>query len=212
MTNRNTDKLSSLVDDELADWEVTPVIQTLRHDPAMRECWRNYHLIGDAMRGSLPKYVRTDLADRIHDALEHEPVYLNPHINPPPSVPGTHPRTKATIGFALAASMTAIAVFGVIGFDRESGLQTPPAAMITAGNSQPAQETAPVPANLLTEFAAAEIGNEEAQRPRMRTVSAALPGDSNLTDYLINYHQYAMPAGYDDSLSYLRVVSYGSSE
>ncbi len=214
MMNRNTDKISTLVDDELADWDMTPVMQSLRHDPAMQECWRNYHLIGDAMRGSLPKYICTDLADRIHDALEHEPVYFNPQTSPLPAVSGTHPRTKATIGFALAASMTAIAVFGVIGFDRETGLQVPPAAMIAAGSMSPADEAAPVLSSLLTEFATAEFSDQVAQRPRIQTVSGAgaLPGDANLTEYLINYHRYAMPAGHDDPLSYLRVVSYGPSQ
>jgi sigma-E factor negative regulatory protein RseA len=214
MTNRNADKISMLVDGELPEWEMKPVTQSLRHDAAMQECWSNYHLIGDAMRGSLPKYICTDLTDRVRDVLEHEPVYINPQASPPAAVPGTHTRSKTTIGFALAASMSAIAVFGVLGIDQESGMQVPPTAMATAATGPaPAQESVTILPSLLNEFAAAEIVDERMQRGRIRTVSGAgLSVDSNLYEYLMNYQQFAKPAGHDDPLSYLRVVSHGPTQ
>jgi sigma-E factor negative regulatory protein RseA len=213
MTNRNPDKISTLVDDELAEWEMTPVMRALRHDPEMQACWRNYHLIGDAMRGSLPKYVCVNLTERVSDALEHEPVFIKPESTPPSTLPGTHTRSKATIGFALAASMTAIAVFGVVGIDQETGFQAPATSMVSAGGVAPAaRDTAPVPSSLLAELVAAGDGEQAAQRPRIRTVSGAgaLPVESDLYEYLMNYQQFALPADHDDALLYLRMVSHGS--
>lgn len=222
MTNRNADKVSTLVDDELAGWEMTPVMKSLRDDPAMRDCWRDYHLIGDAMRGTLPRYVSIDLSERLRIALEQEPVFINPRADQTPATAGTHTRSKATIGFALAASMTAIAVFGVIGIDQDAGVSAPP-VVATAGVSQPMPaEAEPVLATLLAELDAAEARVEaDGQQPpqaqqwiRIQTVSGRpgmLPGSSpNLYDYLMNFQPQSMQAGRDDPLSYLRVVSHGS--
>jgi anti-sigma factor RsiW len=143
MTNRNADKISTLVDDELDAWEMSSAIQSLRHDPEMQKCWRNYHLIGDAMRGTLPKHIPMDLTDRISTALEHEPVFLHPQTSTTPVHTGTHHRSRATVGFALAASLTAIAVFGVIGFEQDSGFRNPTSAMVAGSGGTPAQISVP---------------------------------------------------------------------
>ncbi len=221
MTNRNADKISTLVDDELAGWEMTPVMKSLRDDPAMQACWRDYHLIGDAMRGTLPRYVSIDLSERLRVALEQEPVFLNPRADQAPAAAVTHARSKATIGFALAASMTAIAVFGVIGIEQDAGVSAPP-VVATAGVPQVmTAEAEPVLATLLAELDAAEARVEaDGQQPqaqqwiRLQTVSGRpgmLPGGSpNLYDYLMNFQSQSMQAGRDDPLSYLRVVSHGS--
>ncbi len=223
MTDRDVDKISALVDDELAGWEMTPALKALRQDPAMQERWRNYHLIGDAMRGTLPAHVDTDLSSRIITALEYEPVYLHPRADQAPPATATHPRSKATVGFALAASMTAIAVFGVLGIEQGGGITTPAAGFVTAeAPSRATVEAEPVLTSLLAELddstaraeAEAEVEAGGGQRwIRMQTVSGRpgmLGGSPNLYDYLMNYQPQSMQAGRDDPLSYLRVVSHGS--
>lgn len=218
MTNRDADKISALVDDELAGWEVNPVVKSLRHDPGMQECWRNYHLIGDAMRGALPRHVKVDLSERILEALEKEPVFINPRADQAPVSTGTHPRSKATIGFALAASMTAIAVFGVTGIDQGAGPDGTAAGIVIASpQPQVSVEAEPMLTSLMAELDAAETRAEAdggQQWIRIQTVSGrpgALPGGSpNLYDYLMNYTPQSVHARHDDPLSYLRVVSHGS--
>ncbi len=215
--NRNADKISTLVDDELNAWEMSSAIQSLRHDPEMQKCWRNYHLIGDAIRGTLPKHIPMDLTDRISAALDHEPVFLHPQTITTPVNTGTHHRSRATVGFALAASLTAIAVIGVIGFEQDSGFQNPSSAIIAGSGGTPAQISVPAP---LTSLLAAteddvEAAPAAAQRPRIQTVSGgarAFPDGPDLYEYLMNYQQYAVHDGRDDPLSYLRVVSHGSSQ
>lgn len=204
-----------LVDDELADWEMSSVVQSLRQDPEMQACWRNYHLIGDAMRGGLPPHVCVDLSDRIKDALQHEPVFLHPSTTTPPTHTGTHHRSKGTIGFALAASLTAIAVFGVVGIDQEQGLQNPSAALVANSGITAAHEAVPALSSLFAELEASGTTQGEGQWARIQTVSGAgalADNAPDLYEYLVNYQQYAVRDGRDDPLSYLRVVSHGSSQ
>jgi len=40
--------------------------------------WRNYHLIGDAMRGELPQTMALDLSASIAAAIELEPAIVSP--------------------------------------------------------------------------------------------------------------------------------------
>ena len=38
--------------------------------------WRDYHMIGDAMRGELPKSINLDLSASIADAIDKEPTII----------------------------------------------------------------------------------------------------------------------------------------
>ena len=44
------DRISALMDGELAEREAADAIATLANDAQARDAWRTYHLIGDAMR------------------------------------------------------------------------------------------------------------------------------------------------------------------
>jgi sigma-E factor negative regulatory protein RseA len=44
------DRISALMDGELDEREAAQVIAALANDAQARDAWRNYHLIGDAMR------------------------------------------------------------------------------------------------------------------------------------------------------------------
>lgn len=230
MNRRNPDRISLLVDGELEAWELKGTLQALEQDAEMQACWRNYHLIGDAIRGHLPNPVCLDLSERVTQALKHEPTYFQPR-NPVPSAPSTATgltRTKTAVGFALAASLSAIAVVGVMDIGQSdapgapTGLAAAPAAVqTTPAATAAAQETAPrfmytftadastMPASVppAGSLPAPSAGSEA---PRVHTVAVArgLPLASDLTDYLMNYQRYAAHHDKEDTLSYLRLVGY----
>lgn len=214
MKNHDADKISALVDNELGEWELRSAVESLRHDPVNRDCWCNYHLIGDAMRGTLPRYVCTDLTDRINLALEHEPVYLKTNATSVAQAAVTPQRSRATVGFALAASMSAVAVFGVMMIDRDSSVGGQQVAVAASESRSPGAQSLPVMSStLLNEMlAAGEV--DEPRTARIQTVSGAgmMPLATDLNEYLMNYHRYSMPRGNDDPLNYLRVVSHGSGQ
>ncbi len=45
------EKLSALMDGEVVD---KSLLQTIAHDDESLDTWKNYHLIGDVMRGDAP--------------------------------------------------------------------------------------------------------------------------------------------------------------
>ncbi|WP_077332533.1 RseA family anti-sigma factor [Vibrio ruber] len=65
------EKLSALMDGELID---KSLISDLSQDHEGLETWRNYHMIGDVMRGDTPQG-EWDIAARVALALEDEPVH-----------------------------------------------------------------------------------------------------------------------------------------
>ncbi|MDW6002948.1 sigma-E factor negative regulatory protein [Vibrio mangrovi] len=65
------EKLSALMDGELVD---KSLISELSQDHEGLITWRNYHMIGDVMRGDTPQG-EWDIAGRVALALEDEPVY-----------------------------------------------------------------------------------------------------------------------------------------
>lgn len=70
------EQLSALMDGEL-DMDANPhLYAALQKSDEAAECWSTYHLIGDAMRGDLPR--QKDLHRHIMQQLELEPVVLSP--------------------------------------------------------------------------------------------------------------------------------------
>ncbi|MDR2877775.1 MAG: sigma-E factor negative regulatory protein [Chromatiales bacterium] len=211
MNRKSPDRISMLVDDELQAWEVKETLQDLMQDAEMQSCWRNYHLIGAAMRGHLISPAGIELSDRVAQALQHEPVYFSPR-HPKTSVSG-QTRTRTAVGFALAASLSAIAVIGVmqIGTQDAAEVSTPAPAQALAQNSDVPQNA---PKYLYT-FAAdvsalPAVSTNMTEVPRAYAVVAANDESPNeLAEYLLNYPHYAAAnREQEDTLSYLRLVGY----
>ncbi|NOH55325.1 anti-sigma E factor [Vibrio coralliilyticus] len=66
------EKLSALMDGELVD---KALIGELEQDQASLQTWKNYHLIGDVMRGEAPEKPEWNIADSVALALEDEPAH-----------------------------------------------------------------------------------------------------------------------------------------
>lgn len=70
------DQLSALLDGDLDDSSSGAVFDSLRRDPAMRERWSTYCLIGDTIRGESAGSV--DLSARVMEQIRVEPTLLAP--------------------------------------------------------------------------------------------------------------------------------------
>tara|TARA_Y100001956_G_scaffold3954_1_gene3731 strand:+ start:8191 stop:8838 length:648 start_codon:yes stop_codon:yes gene_type:complete len=66
------EKLSALMDGELVD---KALITDMEHDQDCLQTWKNYHLIGDVMRGDAPEQPEWNIAESVALALENEPVH-----------------------------------------------------------------------------------------------------------------------------------------
>ncbi|EID4419012.1 sigma-E factor negative regulatory protein [Vibrio vulnificus] len=66
------EKLSALMDGEIVD---KALIKELAQDDDVLASWRNYHLIGDVMRGEAPQQPEWNIAESVALALENEPAH-----------------------------------------------------------------------------------------------------------------------------------------
>jgi len=71
-------QLSALMDGEMVD---KSLVQELVTDSESIETWKNYHLIGDVMRGDAPERPEWNIAESVALALENEPAHGSYHTN-----------------------------------------------------------------------------------------------------------------------------------
>ncbi|MGE3480654.1 MAG: sigma-E factor negative regulatory protein [Gammaproteobacteria bacterium] len=238
MMERNADKVSLLVDGELDECDMPCIVQAMKTDELAGERWRNYHLIRDTLQGNLPAHLPRDLAGRVALALEHEPIHFNPrqHLPATASIRTPSHRTRATVGFALAASLSAIAVFGVGVMELNDTSHNPAGPVIASARAvavaqdpmmdvnvtrtppSAAVQLAAAPAvrakqqSTVTVLAAAKPAAQvPARRSTVAVSEDASPATTDLYDYLVNSHRYAPGAADTQAmLSYVQLVGYGS--
>lgn len=71
-TMADKEKLSALMDGEMID---TALLAELSRDQESLQTWKNYHVIGDVMRGDAPAMPEWNIAERVALALENEPAH-----------------------------------------------------------------------------------------------------------------------------------------
>lgn len=206
-----------LVDNELEPWEMDEALHELMQDSELQARWRNYHLIGEAMRGQLASSVCPDFSARMARALESEPIHF-PQPKAAPVTPAvSHSRTRTAVGFALAASLSAVAVIGVMEMGRP-GAAVPGGAQVAM---EAPQEKVPavvytftanvssLPDSLPVSGTLPATGRTDALGVHTVAATRELPLANDLTDYLMNYPRHAANYDKEDTLSYLRLVGVG---
>ena len=117
--------VSAVVDGEEGDQAVAD----LATDKNTHSKWRNYHMIGDAMRGELPETINLDLSANIAKALEQEPEIVAPNMTTTSTVPKSTnkviPLFKQFGQYAIAASVALVAVVGVQNYQQQDDVEAP---------------------------------------------------------------------------------------
>lgn len=177
-------QLSAMVDDELEAREIDWVLRRLSRERDARDRWERYHLISDVIQGHVPAALDSGFAARIRAAIEAEPL-PQPVARPLPAW------YKPVTGFALAASVALMALYG-LKLNQTDTL--PPTAPFTA--------TAPI------------LSTPASSLP-VQTVAVAQPADlasepfgTRLNSYLVNHNGYASRNSMHGMLPYVRMVGY----
>jgi sigma-E factor negative regulatory protein RseA len=179
-------QLSAMVDGELADAEIALALRRLSRDGDWQERWERYHLISDALQGHVPTALDTHFIDRIHQAVAHEPL--------PRAVARPLPSWyKPVTGFALAASVVLVALFGLK--LNQSSATFAPTASLAADISPPVPVSPPIQTVSLTRSAG----------------DANEPVAARLNSYLVNHNGYASRNSVNGMLPYVRMVGYQAS-
>ena len=114
-------KISTLMDGELERHEAVAPLDALRAEGEMRDAWRTYHLIGDAMRDT--RMLSDSFAGRVAAKLAEEPTLMaRARLAPAPE----RPRWQL---LSAAASVAAVAMVSSVWFMlQESAAPAPQAA------------------------------------------------------------------------------------
>lgn len=187
MTANHTELLSALVDGELQGQELDKALQLLNNNELTREQLLRYQFASDVLHGNTHDNQRIDLSASVAQALEKEPVYSDKTQENFKASVITFPKQfwQQTAGLAMAASIGALAVVGIVSQPQN---QLTPLSTVA---SESIAETATI----------ATVGNRW-------TVGEAEVAD-RLNTYLVDHNEYA---GASDVFSYARVVSYEAGQ
>lgn len=162
-------KISALMDGELLDVEMKAPLSALKDDAEALHTWREYHLIGDALRGTpcMPNGFSTRFAAR----LAQEPTVLAPARIPKRATPRT-----TWIAMSAAAGVAAVSLVGWLAFAPQPDA-VPTLAQVNSKSPTLRTESTLVPmpreANdyLLAHQVYSPRGNLQGVAPYVRTVS-----------------------------------------
>ena len=198
MNEKNCEQLSVFMDDE----QERGIANDLIVDKTCRQTWMRYHLIRDVMQQTLPSDSCLDIADRVAAHIEqNEPAILAPVFR-------RKDYLKPVAGFAIAASVAMVAVFGI----QKHNLQQPDSITTPIASEY---NVALEPINLASlpkarQYAPAirQVSLEQSQQGLNKSASL----HSGFNPYMINYNEYHARVGVQGMLPYVRIVSSDVSE
>jgi len=185
MAINHLELVSALVDGQLTGKELDQVLALINSDPKARETFIRYQQTSDVLHGytrSLNQH-STTLISGVSAAVREEPAYSKTTSGKSKSKILAFPQTvwKQATGLAIAASVGALAVVGVV--QQQSDVSSIPVASAVSSEA----------ATLVSQSNRWTVGEPEVE--------------DRLNNYLVDHNEYA---GTSDVFSYGRVVSYGS--
>lgn len=199
MADNLDEKVSALVDGELPHDEIEGVFDVLKRDEPSQACWGHYHLISDALKNNLPDRLPEDFVTRVSQALETEPHF----VAPPPRPAKTPFHLRPTVGFALAASVAAVAFLG-LGWNNQVGVEQGPSLAVNAINGAALAPTAVSARVPVISYTKVHGRQWDVDQPAVI---------SKLNDYLLNHDQFSSTAGMRNGvLPQARIVGYEHPE
>jgi sigma-E factor negative regulatory protein RseA len=129
MQEQLNEKISLLVDDELACDQAMSILKTMTTEPNLKSKLQRYQLISQVLKNEPCYILDSHFADKIHQQIRHEPIFF---------LPAQKSKTKwRKTGLAVAASIL-LAVVWIVG-----KLNKPETL-----SREPQMASAPVPAHL----------------------------------------------------------------
>ena len=190
MSENTREQISALVDDELESGSVF-ILNAMKENREYRDTWLHYHLIGETLRGNLPAQIDMNLADRISKALQNEPAFSD-------SSHKVQQFLKPLAGFAIAASVTIVAILGV----RQASIEP---------TGSPASVVASNPADN-SRYQVASAVPENSVKNGAQEYTNTANAESRLNRYLVNYNEYRNNVGVQGMLPYVRIVAHEVEE
>ena len=186
MKKQKQEILSTLIDDELSNNK--EILDNLISNEEMKDTWARFHLIGDCLRGNLPKKIDRNFSSNLKKIIANEPSLFFPNKN--------YKLVKEPIiGFAIAAS---VAIFAVLGIQRAdiSPIETTASTVHMKKEIVDSKlDTFSFPGNYVAPANVEEINEYD------------FLSNQRLNNYLINHSQYRNDLKMNTVLPYARIVN-----
>lgn len=198
------ERLSALLDGEIPDHEIAPAARDLMEDADLSARWHRYQLASDSLRRDLAPVTDPALYDRISAAIAAEPIYTSPHHWRRKRAPAW---LQQAGGLAIAASVTAISIFGA------QALLKNPAADLSSGGAVTISHTATPsavgrPATANTDGLPPKNFELASYRTPPTSTMPAKAAGNRLNTLLLNHQEYqAEHALQGNALPYARMVN-----
>lgn len=134
------DQLSALMDGELELASSDHIFTSIKSGGELKTAWKDYHLIGDALRGELS--VHPSCCDKIIQALDAEPALFPVRASDVQPATPTSTLVKSALfsskGWSVAASVAAVMFVGLMVLQQQMSTSAPEEmAPIEIANSMP---------------------------------------------------------------------------
>ena len=218
-----TEHLSALLDDEAGSFEQRRVLNELVSDASLRQKLSGYALIGESMRSedmqSMP-VAGSDFLSAIHDKIQDEPDYHHVELEsqhaPSSNVKSKNAWLRPLGGFAVAASVAAVAVLGFQNYQLQNNLgalqtlATAQTSSVSANNKPKTQLSAAEMDSAKVVSAADMVAAKDAGRKSGADNESDVyqQADANTRSYLKRYVDSHMQYASRALLPSVRVIAY----
>ena len=210
-------QVSAFMDGEIRGSDSSRVVEDLYGNPERRRTWSRYHRIGDAMRGTASVPGAGTIAARVSAQLAGERVVDEGGVDErvvDERVVQAESRFRPRIwtplrGLALAASVAAVAMLGIVVLDDGSDLQIASTEQPASRMPSFAQTPPPVTGSRAQRVAGAAAQRSFAEPVYWPRGDAAPDAEARINTYLINHSEHG-GHGLGGVLPYVRVVGYQS--
>ena len=194
MTDKINERLSELMDGEFGDHS-EQIIDDLVKEPSLQKVWARYHLISDSLKQNLPQAIHINLAENVSKAISCEPAIFKPGKISIQTI------VKPVVGFAIAASVAAMAILSL----QQNGDDQAETALPQIAK----QVTVPAASDSQYVFPASADRVETRQvKPVQQTGS-----NSRMNSYLVNYNEYRTThTSMQGLIPYVRVIAHENNE
>ncbi len=111
-------QLSALIDGEFEIEDSDHIMTAIKSNGEVKEAWKHYHLIGDAMRGDVS--MQHDFSAKVMQALDVEPTVLAINKQAEEQKPNKR-KVKTPMFWSVAASAAAVMFVGMMAFELQLG-------------------------------------------------------------------------------------------
>lgn len=180
------------------DGETSDSLEWLCQDQDASKCWQRFHMIRDVIRGSQTTVLSKDFCSRVTQALEQEPAILSPRPLKSQKTNYQQRFLKPIAGFAIAASVTAVTVFGVQMLYRAEQ----PQFIAEHSIVENPLNSAAISQDLLVPV----VSENTAEKVQLDS------NDDNLDTYLLEHMGQFGSGSVQGAAPYVRLTGYGSSQ